>query len=148
MRLALALRQLESRPVVEDIRRVLDGYAQEVLPKSPIGKAVQYAIGAWKNLERFLADGRVPIDNSAVERAIRPVAVGRKNWLAFGSERGGHDAATLFTLIGSCKMQGVNAQDYLRDVLSRLSTHPQSRIAELTPRGWRAAREAGVVDTS
>lgn len=134
------LRQARSHPVVKDIRGTLELYQQEVLPKSPIGKAVQYVLGAWANLVRFLKDGRIPIDNLPVERAIRPVAVGRKNWLAFGSERGGHDAATLFTLMGSCKMQRVNPFEYLRDVLLRLATHPASRIAELTPLGWRATR--------
>ena len=138
----LRLRQAKSRPLVTEVRQALDGYVEEVLPKSPIGKAVQFVRNAWDHLERFLEDGRVPIDNSAAERAIRPIAVGRKNWLAFGSERGGRDGATLFTLLGSCKMQHVNPFEYLRDVLPRLGTHPASRIAELTPRGWRAARAA------
>lgn len=134
----LALRQATSAALVDDIRDLLDRYQDEVLPRSPVGKAVTYALGAWPHLILFLEDGRVPIDNSPVERAIRPVAVGRKNWNVFGSVRGGECAATLYTLVGSCKLQKVNPFEYLRDVLMRVSTHPASRIDELTPRGWRA----------
>lgn len=84
----------------------------------------------------------MPIDNNGCERMIRPVAVGRKNWLFAGSLEGGRRAATLYTLVQTCRRIGVDPFEYLRDVLSRVSTHPHSRIDELTPAGWKAAREA------
>lgn len=112
------------------------------LPKSPWGKAVGYLLGQRHALELYLEDGRVPIDSNRVERAIRPVALGRRNWLLAGSDRGASWAAVFYTLIGTCKLQGVEPFAYLKDVLGRLATHPASRIDELTPRGWKVLRAA------
>jgi len=88
---------------------------------------------------RYVNDDRLPIDNNAAERALRKVAVGRKNWLFAGSPAGGGRAATLYSLVESCRMQGIDPFAYLRDVIDRISTHPASRITELTPRGWAEA---------
>jgi transposase len=147
--LTLALRQQESVPVLGQIEEHLGRYRDVVLPKSPIGKAVGYMRNQWTYLTRFAADGRIPIDNNASERLLRPIAVGRSNWTFCGSENGGDWAARLYGLLGTCKLQGVNPHEWLRDVLERVRDHPPDRIAELTPRNWKAARQAkGRGDTS
>jgi transposase len=107
-----------------------------VLPKSPIGEAISYSRSNWTALSRYLEAEYLSIDNNASENAIRPIAVGRKNWLFCGSDRGGQTAATLMSLTSSCKSLGVEPFAYLRDVLDRVSTHPNSRIAELLPDRW------------
>jgi transposase len=135
-----ALRQQKAAPILAEIRRTLQAWSIEALPKSPVGLAVAYALGQWTALTRYVEDGRLQIDNNAAERALRMVAVGRKNWLFAGSDEGGRRAAILYSLIGSCKMAKIDPWAYLTDVLERISTHPASRIAELTPLAWKAAR--------
>lgn len=134
------LRQQKAPPILEEIQRLLGAWSIEVLPKSPVGEAVTYVRGQWAALTRYLQDGRLAIDNNAAERALRPVAVGRNNWLFAGSDEGGRRAAILYSLIGSCKMIHVDPWAYLTDVLERVSTHPARRIAELTPQAWKATR--------
>ena len=134
------LRQEESRPILERIQAQVEQDARVALPQSALGEAVTYATNQWSSLTRYVEDGRLHIDNNAAERALRCVAVGRKNWLFAGSPAGGKRAAVLYSLIRTCKQQGVEPFAYLRDVLERISTHPASRIAELTPGGWMAAR--------
>ena len=102
---------------------------------------MRYATNHEKALTRFLEDGRVELDNNRSERSLRQVAVGRKNWLFAGSPRGAHAAATAYTLIMSCRELGVPVREYLSDVLERVSTHPASRVHELTPRAWHEARQ-------
>lgn len=118
---------------------LLRGEQDQVLPKSPIGKAIRYALGQWAELTRFVDDGAIPIDNNATERALRTVAVGRNNWTFCGSEAGGKWAATFYGLLGSCKLQGKNPFAWLSDVLDRVRDHPQDRMEELTPRLWTPA---------
>jgi transposase len=135
-----ALRQQEAVPVLADLEGYLRALLPEALPKSPLGRATAYALARWPALTVYAQDGRIPIDNNSVERAMRRVAVGRKNWLFAGSPAGGERAAIIYSLIETCSRHGINPHDYLTDVLQRLDTHPQRRIAELTPRGWLAAR--------
>ena len=137
-----ALRQERSKPILERIREEVELARKNVLPKSALGDALGYVQNQWLALNRFADDGRLAIDNNAAERALRGVAVGRKNWLFTGSEDGGKRAATIYSLIGTCKLLRIEPFAYLRDVLERLPTHPASRITELTPRGWLAARSA------
>lgn len=137
------LRLEHSKRVLDGIRTWMDQVAPTVLPKGPLGQAIAYARGNWAALNRYLDEGYLAIDNNAAERALRGVAVGRKNWLFAGSANAGRRAAVLMTLVGTCKLQGVDPQAYLADVLPRIATTPVSRIAELTPRGWRKARGAG-----
>lgn len=137
-----ALREERSRPILERIREEVELVGRTALPKSALGDALGYVRNQWRALTRFVEDGRLAIDNNAAERALRAVAVGRKNWLFTGSEDGGKRAAVIYSLIGTCKLSGIEPFAYLRDVLERLPTHPASRIAELTPRGWRVARSA------
>jgi transposase len=109
-----------------------------VLPKSPLGDALRYLDQQWTALQRYLEDGRLLIDNNNAERPLRTVAVGRKNWLFAGSFEGARRAAVLYSLMQSCRLVGVSPFVYLRDVLRRVATHPQSRIHQLTPKGWQA----------
>ena len=130
------LRRERSAHVVEALRSwMADRF--DVLPKSPLGDAVSYTQNQWPTLTVFLDDGRVELDNNAAERALRPIAVGRKNWLFAGSERGGRAAATFFTLIESARRNGRNPFEYLRDVLERLPSHPINRIEDLLPDRWK-----------
>ncbi len=132
------LRQEESRSVVEKFGEWLETVAGQVLPKSPIAVAIGYARLNWVALTRYLDAGFLSIDNNASERAMRPIAVGRKNWLHLGSDKGGRTAAVLMSLVQTCRGFGVEPFAYLRDVLDRVSTHPASRIAELLPDAWKA----------
>ncbi|MBK7645266.1 MAG: IS66 family transposase [Planctomycetes bacterium] len=138
----LALRRAESAPILAEIRKLIDEYAKDTLPKSGLGEALTYATNQWEALGRFVDDPELDIDNNAAERALRMVAVGRKNWLFAGSPEGGRRAALIYSLVGSCKLLGIDPFAYLRDVLARVAAHPASRIAELTPRGWKQARAA------
>lgn len=118
----------------------LDEQSLTALPKSPLGAAIGYARSQWVALTRYLEDGILDIDNNAAERALRRVAVGRKNWLFAGSDEGGRRAAILYSLIASCARLKINPYDYLRDVLQRLPTHSADAIAELTPQAWKGAQ--------
>ena len=113
-----------------------------VLPKSPMGGAITYALNQWAALCVYLLDGELKIDNNAAENAVRRIAMGRKNWLFCGSDSGGRTAAVLFGLVATCQRHGVNAFDYFRDVLSRIAELPFSRLDELLPDRWQAARQA------
>jgi hypothetical protein len=103
---------------------------------SPIGEAIAYTRSNWAALSRYLEAEYLAIDNNASENALRPIALGRKNWLFCGSDRGGRTAAVLLSLTASCKALSVEPFAYLRDLLERVSTHPNSRIAELLPDRW------------
>jgi hypothetical protein len=100
-------------------------------------KAINYALGLWKELNVYLQDGRLPIDNNLAENAIRPIALGRKNWLFLGSENGGHTAAVLMSFCITCRKNKINTWVYLRDVLQRIQSHPASRLHELLPDQWQ-----------
>jgi transposase len=133
------LRSKRSRPILDAIRTWLDAQQPGVLPKSPIGEAIGYALNHWGALIRPLEAGFLEIDNGASERALKPVAIGRKNWLFAGSDGGGETAAVLMSLCTTCKELKIDPFAYLRDVLARVSTHPNSRIEELLPDRWKPA---------
>ncbi len=120
----------------------LEEQARLVLPKSPIGQAAAYAQRQWSALTRFADKGFLNIDNNASERALRAVAVGRKNWLFAGSDAGGRTAAVLYTVTQTCKRHGVDPFAYLRDVLARLPGLPADRLPDLVPHLWAAAQRA------
>jgi transposase len=146
-----ALRNEHARPVLDTIKEKLDEWFEDasfegVLPKSPLGQATRYALNNWEALERYLESGKLNIDNNPVERELRRPAVGRRNWTFFGSEAGGRWAATLYSFVATCKGNGIDPEAWFRDVLERISTHPQRRIEELTPRGWKKARESEAAD--
>jgi transposase len=141
--LRLQLRQERSVPLLESFGEWLDRQAATVLPKCPLGEAVGYARNQWAALQRYTTAGFLEIDNNAAERALRAVAIGRKNYLFFGSDVGGDTAAVLYTFTQTCQALGVEPWRYLRDVLGRLPSHPPERLAELLPNVWgRAQRGA------
>ena len=114
----------------------------DILPQSPLRKAIEYTLGIWKPLNVYLEDGRLPIDNNLAENAIRPIAIGRKNWLFVGSETGGHTAAVLMTFAATCRKNKINTWEYLKDVLQRIQSHPVKRLHELLPDQWQALQNA------
>lgn len=136
------LRLEHAKPVLGEFLRWMDAVEPTVLPKGPIGKAIAYARKNWTALNRYLDEGYLDIDNNAAERALRCVAVGRKNWLFAGSADAGRRAAVLMSLVNSCKLAGVDPQAYLKDVLLAVASVPMNQVERLTPRGWKAARDA------
>jgi transposase len=134
------LRQTKSRPILEDIKNYLQTEKPKVLPKSPIGDAIDYTLSNWEALLRYTEDGELEIDNNAAERSLRPIVVGRNNWLFYGSDKGGRTGAVLSSLIASCKRLRVEPFGYLRDLFARISTHPNSRLDELLPDKWLVAQ--------
>jgi transposase len=139
-----AVRASHSRMVMGRLRRALDKLKPRYLPKSLMGEAIRYAINQWAGLERFLDHGEVEIDNNLVENAIRPTAIGKKNWLFFGSEEAGQRNAVVYTLIQNCRMHGVEPYSYLKDMLERLPTTTNQEVAQLTPLNWKKARETAL----
>jgi hypothetical protein len=134
LRQKLAVPRLaEFKTWLESLRATAGG---SVLPKSPIGQAVTYALNQWEALCVYTTDGDLNIDNNAAENALRRVAIGRKNWLFAGSDNGGRTAAILFTFIATCQRHDVEPFAYLRDVLARIAAHPHHRLAELLPDHW------------
>jgi transposase len=136
----LRLRQIQSRRILEKLRDYLAEIQAEVLPKSPEGRAVRYTLKNWAALTRYCEDGDLQIDNNATERAIRAVAVGRNNWVFFGSDEGGRTGAVLRSFVASCQRVGVDPFAWLRDILSRIADHPITRLAELLPPNWAPAQ--------
>lgn len=130
------LRREKSQPVLESIKTLLEKQRAEVLPQSPMGKAISYTLNHWVQLSRYVKNGKVEIDNNRIENKIRPVALGRKNWLFAGSDAGAERAALFYTIFGSCKIHGINPYDYLKDILEKVNTHPQNKIDELLPVEW------------
>jgi hypothetical protein len=135
----LALRQRVSARLLGTLHQYLLELQPQVLPKSPSGAAVRYALNQWDALTRFLEDGELQIDNGATERANHDIALGRGNWTFFGSDRGGKTAAVLRSFIASCKRSGVEPFAWFRDVLSRIPAHTITRLSELLPHNWKPA---------
>ncbi len=138
-----AIRQDRAKPVIEALKAWLMERLAEVSGKSVIAGAIRYALGLWEGLVRFLEDGRIEIDSNTVERSMRPVALNRKNALFAGSDEGGANWALLASLIETCKLNAVNPQAWLTDVLIKLVNNwPNNRLDELMPWAWNAAKPA------
>jgi transposase len=133
----LAIRQERLRPLVDDLQVWLIAQRVKLSPRSDLAKAITYSLKRWGALTRFLDDGRICMTNNAAERALRGVALGRANWTFAGSDRGAERAAALYTLITTCKLNGIDPQAYLADVLARLPDHPARRIDDLMPWRWQ-----------
>jgi transposase len=130
----LAIRLEKSQPILKDLKAWIAETWPATLPKSPLGKALTYAVNQWTPLNRFLEDGRLPIHNNACERALRKIAVGRANWLFAGSDEGAERAAVIYTVLGTCRLQGVEPFGWLKDVLEKLASGwKQSDIGLLLP---------------
>lgn len=132
-----AMRQERSLPLLDQLVQWLKQERDAVLPKSAMGQAIGYALNNWDALVRYTTDGDLAIDNNAAERAIRPLTIGRKNYLFFGSDTGGRTAAILYSLVASAKRNGLDPFVYLRDVLARIGSTPQSQLDQFLPDRWR-----------
>jgi transposase len=139
-----ALRQQKARPIMDTLGQWLVDEYPKVLPKSSIGKAFYYLIARYNKIYLYLQDGRLEIDNNLIENSIRPVALGRKNYLFAGSHAGAQRAAMVYSLLGSCKLQNINPYEYLQDVLERLPEYPVNRLCELLPPNWKPANISAV----
>ena len=130
-----------SRPLLESLKQWFEDTLGKLSRKSDTAKAVRYALVRWEALRRYVDDGHLEMDNNAAERALRAVALGRKNYLFAGSDRGGERAATMYSLIGTAKLNGLDPETYLRNVLAHIADHPINRIAELLPWNLSAANQ-------
>jgi transposase len=135
----LELRRLRAGPIHDRLKAWLDEQRARHPPKSPLGVAIRYTLGQWKELGVFLDDARVPLDNNASERSLRRIALGRKNYLFVGDVAAGKSLAGLYSLVATCESRGINPFDYLADVLTRVQDHPARAIDELLPGAWAAA---------
>ena len=133
----VAVRQRTAKPKIDELAIWLDDQLAKIPGKSDLAKAIRYARWRWHALTRYLDDGRLEISNNAAENKIRPAALGRKNWLFCGSDAGGIRAAAFYTLIGTARMNGVEPEAWLTDVIARIGAHPINRLSELLPWNWQ-----------
>jgi transposase len=139
-----AVRQAQSAPLVADLEAYMREHCAKLSRGHDLAKAMNYMFKRWSSFTRFLDDGRVCLSNNAAERALRGIALGRKSWLFCGSDRGGHRAAAMYSLIVSAKMNDVDPQAWLTDVLARIAAHPAHRLDELLPWNWKTAQQQGL----
>jgi len=135
----MRVRQERTAAMLGELKEWFNTALSQVSAKSPMALAIGYSLSNWTALTRFVDDGRIEAHNNAAERALRGVAIGRKNYLHLGSDSGGHSAAVIYTLIGSAKLIGIDPQAYLCHVLEHIADHPSNRIDELLP--WAVAGE-------
>ncbi len=136
----LRLRRLQARPISDKLHRYLLEIQVEVLPKSPEGRAVRYALKNWTALNRYSEDGDLEIDNTGTERSIRGVAVGRGNWMFFGSDAGGRTAAVLRSFVASCQRIHIDPFAWFKDILARIPNYSVHRLTDLLPHNWASAQ--------
>ena len=140
-----AVRQAQSKPLLDSLRQWFEATLTKLSRKSDTTAAIRYALSRWDALTRFVDDGHIEMDNNAAERSLRGVALGRKNYLFAGSDAGGERAAAIYSLIGSAKLNDIDPEAYLREVLTRIADHPISRITELLP--WNISSASTEVST-
>ena len=133
-------RQARAGPLLDDLRAWLTSMVGKVSAKSDLAKAIGYTLTRWGSLTRYRDDGRIEIDNNAAERALRGVALGRNNYLFMGSDAGGERAAAIYSLVETAKLNGLDPEAYLREVLGRIAEHPINRIGDLL--AWNIGRGA------
>ena len=136
------LRQKRSLPLMAPLKEAIVEAQQLATPSSSLGKACRYALNQWDRLQLYLDRGIVEIDQNLCENAIRPIALGRKNWLHIGSEQAGPRVAAILTLVETCRRLMIDPREYLLDVLPGLSERPARELNQLTPLAWKAARTA------
>jgi transposase len=132
----LAVRQTLSRPLIEDLQVYMREQLAKLSRGHDLAKAINYIVKRWASFTQFLEDGRVCLSNNAAERGLRGIALGRKSWLFCGSDRGGRRAAAMYSLIVTAKMNGVDPQSWLADIIARIAAHPVHRLDELLPWHW------------
>ena len=130
------LRQEKAIPILDELEEWMKKEIMQTLPQSNMGKALSYALGLWDRLRRYVDDGRWEIDNNLVENSIRPLALGRKNYMFAGSHRGARRAAMFYSFFGSCQKIGINPYTWLKDVLERIPEHKANKLHELLPHNW------------
>lgn len=142
-KLRQAVRSHQSRPILQRLHKapLLFKSGRLHLPQSLLGQAVDYALAQWSTLEVYLRGGRVEIDNNLVENAIRPTAVGKKNWLFIGEAGAGQRGAIIYTIIESCRRKKIDPYTYLRDILTRLPHSTNHQISEVTPAAWAKSQQ-------
>jgi hypothetical protein len=134
------VRKERSAPALDDIHRWLTAHAHKVRPRSPIGQAVQYTLNQWERLVVFVDHPEIPAHNNRSELNLRNPVIGRKNWLFAGSEGGARSAATIFSIVGSCRLHKIDPWTYMTDVLGRLWDHPHAHLLDLAPAAWIKSR--------
>jgi transposase len=138
-KLRAAVRVWQSRPILQRLRKAMELVRRRTLPQGALGQALDYALKRWEALTRFVEDGRLEIDNNWIENAIRPSALGKKNWLFIGHPTAGERSAVIYTLLGSCRRHRINPFDYLKDLLTRLPAAKITEIKNFTPAAWAKA---------
>ncbi len=133
----IAAREEKSLAIIDELKGYFNDIQGKISGKSPLAGAIRYALKRWGALQTFVHDGTVEIDNNIAERAMRPIALGRKNYLFAGSDRGGEVAATFYSLLETCKLNNINPQEYLADVLNRIADHPVKQVDQLLPHNWK-----------
>lgn len=141
-KLRAAVRAWQSRPILARLRRAMAVVRRRVLPRSLLGQAIDYTLARWETLTRYVDDGRLEIDNNLCENAIRPTAVGKKNFLFIGHPEAGQRSAVIYSVLGSCRRHGINPDEYLRDVFERLPKAKTTDLRTLTPAAWAKAKRA------
>jgi hypothetical protein len=131
--------RLRCQPVLNRLHRAMELTRRKTLPQGLLGQAIDYALKRWAVLNQFIADGTLEIDNNLIENAIRPSALGKKNFLFFGHPEAGERSAVIYTLLGSCRRQGINPFDYLKDLFTRLPAAKITQIKAFTPAAWAKA---------
>jgi transposase len=134
----LAVRRERSKPLVDDLAKWMRQERRKLSSKTALAEAMDYSLKRWAALTRFLDDGRICLSNNAAERAVRGIAVGRRNWTFAGSDSGGQRAAVIYTLTETAKLNHIDPRAWLADVLARIADHPAKRVADLLPWNWKA----------
>jgi transposase len=137
-----AVRQERSKSLVAGLKGYMGEQLERLSPKNDVAKAIRYMLTRWPSFTRFLDDGRICLSNNAAERALRCVAVGRRNWTFAGSDEGGCRAAAVYSLVETCKLNDIDPRAWLAEVLAKLPDHPAHRIGEMMPWVWKARQEA------
>ena len=138
------IRQQHTKPVLDALHEWMALQRQKLPDSSATARALDYSLRRWTALTRFVDDGQLPVDNNWIENQIRPIAIGRSNWLFAGSLRAGQRAAAVMSLVQSARMNGHDPYAYLKDVLTRLPTQRASRVEELLPHRWQAASAGSI----
>ncbi|MGH7239952.1 MAG: IS66 family transposase, partial [Candidatus Saccharimonadales bacterium] len=139
------LRQERSVPVLKNLGGWLKENYGLVLDKTPIAKAIAYSLQRWERLSLYVTEPYLQIDNNGIENAVRPLAVGRRNFMFAGSHKGAERMALLYSLMACCKSHDINPYDYLKDVLTRIASYPHKQVAQLLPHNWKQAPTADPV---
>ena len=128
-------------PILNDMEKYMNEEVYKILPKSSIGIAMNYTLNIWQNLKQYIYDGRYEIDNNNIENAIRPLAIGRKNYLFAGSHDAAQNHAMFYTFFANCKTHNIKPYEWLIDVLDRIAEHKANKLEELLPQNWKLKSE-------